>query len=249
MTDLQWSELADHNGPVIRYVEDVRDGLPLADLAVVVPGRSTDLAVATTLADRPGWLLATEDHEFAQALLDSGAAQIRHAFVMSADTSKHRDAPVVETVPRSSIDVREFLAGWLGAYPPGHPDHVDGTVEELIAQHWDWYDEPDWLAREHRSSGLVVRDGKVVAGTIVSIRPHPAPLGGPWVHDIWRVKDASEPGLGAALIAQSMRMLDEDGFPVLGLTVSDGNLARRTYERLGFTPVIEAWTLRLPPKA
>jgi ribosomal protein S18 acetylase RimI-like enzyme len=67
------------------------------------------------------------------------------------------------------------------------------------------------------------------------------------VHDVWRVPGVSEPGIGAALIAQAMRLLDEDGQPVLGLTVSDGNPARRVYERLGFQPVLESWTLHLPP--
>jgi ribosomal protein S18 acetylase RimI-like enzyme len=247
MTALEWSDLLDGDGAVLHYVEGERDGLPLADLARVAPGRSIDDAAAAVLARIPGWLLATEDAGLADALRKAGAEQIRHAFVMSADTSQHRDAPVVETVPRADIDPREFLHGWLAAYPPGHPDHEAGGDEEIITRCWDWYDEPVWLAREHRSSGLVVRDGQVVAGIIVSIRPQPVPFGGPWVHDVWRVPGVSEPGIGAALIAQAMRLLDEDGQPVLGLTVSDGNPARRVYERLGFQPVLESWTLHLPP--
>jgi ribosomal protein S18 acetylase RimI-like enzyme len=246
LSTLKWTDLLDGDGVVLRYVEDVRDGLPLADLARVAPGRNVDEAARTVLARNPGWLIATEDSAFAENLRAVGAEQIRHAFVMSAETSVHRDAAVVETVPRASIDAREFLAGWLAAYPAGHPDHEEGTDEDILARCWDWYDEPVWREREHRSSGLVVRDGQVIAGIIVSIRPQPAPFGGPWVHDIWRVPGASEPGTGSALIAQAMRLLDVDGQPVLGLTVSDGNPARRVYERLGFQPVLESWTLRLP---
>jgi hypothetical protein len=142
--------------------------------------------------------------------------------------------------------VRAFLQGWLAAYPPGHPDHEEGTDDEIVARCWDWYDEPEWLAREHRSSGLVVKDGRVVAGIIVSIRPQPLPFGGPWVHDVWRVAEVSEPGTGAALIAQAMRMLDQDGQPVLSLAVSEGNPARRVYESLGFVQQIESWTVHIP---
>lgn len=243
---MEWTELSDHDGPLLRFVADTRDGFPLADLAAVVDGRSADDAVAALLASHGGYLVATEDHDLATGLIDAGARQVRHAFVMSATTSRHRDARLVPTVTRSSVDVREFLPGWLAAYPAGHPDTEVGTDEEIITRCWDWYDEPDWLAREHRSSGLVVDDGQVVAGIIVSIRPQPLPFGGPWVHDVWRVPGMSTPGIGADLIAQAMRLLDEDGYPVLSLTVSEGNPARRVYERLGFEEQLESWTVHIP---
>jgi hypothetical protein len=244
-----WTELSDDGGPVLRYVEGVRDLLPIADRATVAPGRTVIEAVASAMSQLPGWKLATEDPELAEAMIAAGAVQTRHAYVMSADPSMHRDAPVVEIVPRSSIDVREFLPGWLASLPPGHPDHEDGTHEEIIERCWDWYDEPQWLAREHRSSGLVVSDGRVVAGIIISLRPQPVPYGGPWVHDVWRVPGESVPGTGAALIAQAMRLLDEDGLTTLGLAVSAGNPARRVYDRLGFIQQLEAWTFRIPPKS
>jgi RimJ/RimL family protein N-acetyltransferase len=245
---MEWTQLLDRQGPALQYVEDTRDGLPIADLARVAPGRPIEEAADIAFARLPGWLLATEDAALAETLLARGAGQVRHARLMGADTSLHRAAPAVEIVPRASVAVTDFLQGWLAAYPPGHPDHENGTDEDIIARCWDWYDEPEWRAREHRSSGLVVRDGQVVAGIVVSIRPQPVPYGGPWVHDIWRVAGQGEPGLGAGLIRQAMRMLDEDGYPVLGLTVSEGNPARRVYERLGFTQTVEAWTVRLPPK-
>jgi hypothetical protein len=241
---VKWTELSDEVGPVLRYVEGVRDLLPIADLATVAPGRTVIEAAAAAMSQLPGWKLATEDPELAEAMI-----QTRHAYVMSADPSIHRDAPVVEIVPRSSIDVREFLPGWLAASPPGDPDHEDGTDQEIIERCWDWYDEPVWLAREHRSSGLVVSDGKVVAGIIISLRPQPVPYGGPWVHDVWRMPGDSVPGTGAALIAQAMRLLDEDGLTTLGLAVSAGNPARRVYDRMGFIQQLEAWTFRIPPKS
>lgn len=245
---MEWTQLLDRQGAGLQYVEDTRDGLPIADLTRVAPGRPVDEAADMALDRLPGWLLATEDAALATALLDKGAGRVRHARLMGCDTSLHRDAPAIETVPRRSVPVSDFLHGWLAAYPEGHPDYESGTDDELVARCWDWYDEPDWLAREHRSSGLVVAGGQVVGGIIVSLRPQPVPYGGPWVHDVWRVPGISEPGLGAALIAQAMRLLDEDDQPRLGLTVSEGNPARRVYERLGFIEVVEAWTLLLPRK-
>lgn len=245
---MEWTQLLDRDGAALQYVEDTRDGLPIADLTRVAPGRPVDEAADIALSRLPGWLLATEDRELAETLLAKGAGQVRHARLMGADTALHREAPVVEIVPRAAVPVADFLHGWLAAYPAGHPDFEEGTDEDIIARCWDWYDEPEWQAREHRSSGLVVRDGQVVAGIVVSIRPQPIPYGGPWVHDVWRVPGQGEHGTGAALIAQAMRLLDEDGYPVLGLTVSEGNPARRVYERLGFEQTVEAWTLRLPPR-
>jgi ribosomal protein S18 acetylase RimI-like enzyme len=94
-----------------------------------------------------------------------------------------------------------------------------------------------------------VSNHRVVAGIIISLRPQPVPYGGPWVHDVWRVPGESAPGTGAALIAQAMRLLDEDGLTTLGLAVSEGNPARRVYDRLGFIQQFEAWTFRIPPNS
>jgi ribosomal protein S18 acetylase RimI-like enzyme len=246
---VEWSELLDRDGPALLYVEGTRDGLPIADLARVAPTRAVDEAADLALARLPGWLLATEDEPLARALLQRGATQVRQARVMTVDTSAHRAAPVLDTVPRSSLPVREFLPGWRAAYPAGHPDHEEGSDDDVVARCWEWYDEPEWLAREHRSSGLVVRNGRVVAGIIISLRPQPVPYGGPWVHDVWVTAEARGEGLGSRLLDQAMRLLDEDGLPTLGLAVSEGNPARGTYERLGFTTVLEAWTVHLPPKA
>ena len=243
---MEWTHLLDDDGPALEYVEGVRDKLPIADLARVAPGRTHGQAAVAALSRLSGWKLATEDAKLAEAVRRAGAVQTRHATVMSADPSPHRDAPAVEMVPRRSIDVRDILPGWLASSPVGHPDHEEGPEAEIIEQSWDWYDEPEWLEREHRSSGLVVRDGQVVAGIIISLRPQPVPYGGPWVHDVWRVPGISDPGTGAALLAQAMRMLAEDGFTTLGLAVSEGNPARRVYDRLGFVKQLEAWTFLLP---
>ena len=243
---MEWTHLTDTQGPVLGFVADTRDGLPLADLARIPAERTAAAAATAARVQLSGWLMATEDSSLASAAVAEGATRVRHAQVMSAATAPHADAAAIALVPRAEVPVRAFLDGWKTAYPPGHPDHETGTDAEIIERCWTWYDEPQWREREHRSSGLVVIDGTVVAGIIVSLRPQPPPYGGPWVHDVWRVPGVSAPGLGSALIDQALRMLAEDGEPRLGLTVSEGNAARDVYERLGFTEVLESWTVRWP---
>lgn len=243
---MEWTTLADWRGPVLEFVSDTREGLPIADLARIPDGVTVGPAIAAALAQLPGWLMATEDANLAAAALSAGATRVRHAHLMSAPTAPHADAPAIRLVPRADVPIREYLDGWMAAYPPRHPDHETGSDEEIIARCWTWYDEPPWLDREHRSSGLVVADGAVIGGIIVSLRPQPPPYGGPWVHDVWRVPGPSAPGLGYALIDQAMRMLAEDGEAQLGLTVSQDNPARGVYERLGFVEVLQSWTVLLP---
>jgi ribosomal protein S18 acetylase RimI-like enzyme len=150
------------------------------------------------------------------------------------------------TVPRRSVPVRALLPGWRAAYPVGHPDHEPGTDDEVIAECWDGYDTPEYAGAEHRSSGIVLRRGRPVAGIIVGLRDEPSPWGGPWVNDIWVDPAFAGRGIGAAILGQAQWLLAQDGFTTLGLVVSHGNPARRLYERSGFRTIMESWTLVLP---
>jgi ribosomal protein S18 acetylase RimI-like enzyme len=53
-------------------------------------------------------------------------------------------------------------------------------------------------------------------------------------------------GFGAALLVHAMIGTRDAGLPTLGLTVTDGNPARRLYDRMGFRPVLRTFTMRLP---
>lgn len=238
--------LADDRGPLLSYVPGERTGRPLADLVTLAPGRSIDDAATATLSTWPGWVLATSDADLAQALLAAGAEQRRRSTVMSATLPSPAAAMRLPTVPRRQVPARALLPGWRAAYPVGHPDHEAGTDDEVIASCWDVYDSPEYAGAEHRSGGIVLRAGRPVGGVIIGVREEPAPWGGPWVNDIWVDPQFAGRGIGAALLGQAQWLLARDGFRTLGLVVSQGNPARRLYERSGFRTVMESWTLVLP---
>ena len=237
---------------MLEYVPGERDGLPIADVARPAHGRPPLAAALAALRALPGWLLASEDGALIGALLDRGAVERRHAFVMSASLTPGphvSDASALELAPLPAV--ADMYPSWRRAYPPGHPDFEPGTDAEVIDRCWSHLGAGAHRSALHRSSGVVVRngdvtDGGVIAGIIVALRPEPSPYGGPWISDIWVDPAHAGQGIGAALIRRAQGQLAEDGHDRLGLAVTHGNPARRVYERAGFTPALESWTVRLP---
>jgi GNAT superfamily N-acetyltransferase len=148
--------------------------------------------------------------------------------------------------PFAEFEWSDIIPSWKAAYPVGHPDHVTGTDTDLVDIELRPYVEDAALGAVHRSTTLAVIDGRVVGAIVISLRPEPVPFGGPWITEVWRDPESPARGLGAALIGRALGMLHEDGFGTLGLAVTDANPARSTYERLGFEPAFESWTLLLP---
>ncbi len=232
---------------MLEYVVGERDTLPIADLARVAVGRTTGEAAATACAHLPGWLLASRDHDLIEVLLEAGAVERRHAFVMRATldtetTAEPGDVPDVVPLP----EVAALYPSWRRAYPLGHPDYEPGTDDDVIARCFAHVDTPEYRAVLHRSSGAVLTDGAVMAAIVVDLRPEPSPYGGPWISDIWVDPQYAGQGIGARLIGRAKHLLAEDGYTTLGLAVTHGNPARRVYERVGFTPALESWTVVLP---
>jgi ribosomal protein S18 acetylase RimI-like enzyme len=151
-----------------------------------------------------------------------------------------------EVLPFADVPWEAILPSWKAAYPPGHPDHETGDDQTLIDVHLRPYVEQGALGPAHRSSGVALRSGQVAAGIIISLRPEPAPFGGPWVTEVWRDPAPKYRGVGSLLIRRAMHLLNEDGYVTLGLAVSHSNPARMVYEALGFEQTSESWTLRLP---
>ena len=244
---LSWSTLEVQGEPVLHYVAGTRDGRPLADLAEPLTSDAAGMVVDSL----PGWVVASSDRAFVTGLTAHGAQLTRHRYVMSAQTSPHADAPLdvppnVHLVPLSQTTPMDLLPSWQAAYPVGHVDHESGTVEEILATCWDHVDDPAWRATEHRSTAIALIGDTIVGGIIIDIRSEPVPFGGPWLSDIWRRPGPTQRGLGAWLISRAMRLLHEDGYPTLGLSVTHGNPARNLYARLGFAEALESWTLRIP---
>jgi GNAT superfamily N-acetyltransferase len=63
----------------------------------------------------------------------------------------------------------------------------------------------------------------------------------PWLPEIFVVSDLQGHGLGALLLGHALRACADGGYKRLGLTVSEGNPARRLYERFGFQPFRATW--------
>ena len=89
-------------------------------------------------------------------------------------------------------------------------------------------------------------DGVIRAGVIVTDMPFQPPWHGPWVADIWRDPALRGRGVGRWLLARVQQDLIADGCACLGLAVSAGNPARRTYESIGFHTVAQTATVCLP---
>ena len=237
---------------MLSFVEGTRDGRRLADLAEVATGRSPDDAARAVADQCPGWCVSTRDEQLVAALQVAGADLTRHVHLMFASTQPGRhDHP---TVVLAGVTLHQFadfewsdiIPSWKAAYPVGHPDHVTGTDTDLVDIELRPYVEAEALGPVHRSTTLAAIEGRVVGAIVISLRPEPAPFGGPWITEVWRDPGSAAGGLGGALIERALAMLHEDGFGTLGLAVTDSNPARRTYERLGFESANESWTLMLP---
>jgi GNAT superfamily N-acetyltransferase len=200
-----------------------------------------------------GWVLATEDEALATELIGRGARVLRHAHGYSRDLradpapSSWGSPEVPEGlrltgVERNAGDLAPLL---LAAYPPGHPDHFGWTPEEARRE------VAGILAGEVLGpllpcSGLAL-DGDTVAGAcLVTLRDGSPPHGGPWVIEVYRHPAPRYAGAGTALLRRALWLATRAELPALSLVVSDGNPARRVYERLGFRHVGASRTLELP---
>jgi ribosomal protein S18 acetylase RimI-like enzyme len=251
---IDWKALADADGPVLRYVPELREGAPIADLASVAPNRTVSAAAAAALSQLPGWLLATDDLSLASCLVKMGAKPRRHALVMQCDlripvTAADPDPRFTLRALPDTTDPRAWapiLPSWRAAFPPDHPDHFDGDDPLAVAFLRRLVDGSE-LGPLHRSTTLLADEtGAPVAGIMVNIRSQYPPLGGPWIADIWRDPALRGTGVGGFLIGHAKRLLAEDGYSCLGLAVTAGNPARATYQAQGFRTITESQTVLLP---
>ncbi|HEX9950198.1 MAG TPA: GNAT family N-acetyltransferase [Rubricoccaceae bacterium] len=102
----------------------------------------------------------------------------------------------------------------------------------------DGDDDPDPIW-----SVTAMRDGLPTGVLSLTInRAPPAEPGGEktamcgWIGRLFVAEDQRGLGLGAALVAEAVRISREAGCSTCGLYVTHDNPARRLYERLGFVP-------------
>jgi ribosomal protein S18 acetylase RimI-like enzyme len=221
----EWRSLRDDDGTVIaRYLDVGRGTADLLELDVPV-----ERAVPIVLRELRGMRVAGPV-ELAHALVAAGARPLRHAHVYSH---------ALETLPDEPPGLRpldrppeDLLAAYDAAFPPGHPDRTQPPLPHLAA-----------IVAEGLldASGIAV-DGDAVVGAVLVGELHDAdpPLGGPWVMEVFR--DPRYPGVGRALLERALARVPG---PSLGLAVTEGNPARRLYERLGFRRLLTSFTVQL----
>lgn len=230
----------------------MRDGLTCADLARPKPNLDPIEAAQLTIALHPADLVATQNKEFAQALLAQGCSLRRNALAMTLNVQDHPTKSASDMSGDYSLIFIEDLSAdalfdsWFSAYPAGHPDFHPGTRAELIAENLKPLLDRSMMGANHRSSQAVLNGSRAIAGIIISLREGRAPYGGPWGSELWVAPAHQHMGIGKSLISTAITQLREDGFTSLGLAVTKGNPAQLLYESIGFQLVEESWTLTLP---
>lgn len=228
---------------------------PEATCRDLVEGRADEIAEAVRHRF-PGHLVRISDRaDVTASLLAAGGRAGRHSFTMTRDRT--RPAPPVASPPGVALEpltidaAAEYATVMRRAYPPDHPDHepADDDPERARAM-VEAYLRGEVVGPFLRDLSWAATDsGRVVGAIVVSehgtSRTFP---GGPWITDVFVDPRAVGRGVGAALVAATIRAAatPEDG-SVLGLAVTFGNPARHLYERLGFTVQSETWAVHLPP--
>ena len=227
--------------PVGRYDHDERHGQVHADLFLREPGISAERAAAAVLADLRGVRIAG-DEELGHELIAAGGQPLRHAHLLSHDLSERPELPEVPGYRLTDVErpAADLMDAFFAAYPPGHPDHRAETYERALAA-IDDYVKGGEFGPLRRGSGLAVApDGAVAGAILIGTLPGDPPLYGPWIIEVFR--HPAHPGVGRALIERALAIADA---PALGLMVTEGNPARRLYERLGFRLVHTALVVQI----
>lgn len=231
---------------MLSYVEGTREGRPYADLAEVLgPG-----AVEAVLREMPGWVVSG-DEALGRRLLSAGGRRLKHAHVHSRDLRKDPAPPRwAETgygvLACEAVPAAEVFPAWRAAYPPGHPDRNLAGDDAALG-----LDLAPMLRGESYGTllpcgGLMLLDDRVVAGVLVGALDGEPPYGGPWILDVFRDPEPRFAGLGAVMLRRALALATLHGLTALGLAVSDGNPARRVYDRLGFRAAFSSITVIVP---
>jgi GNAT superfamily N-acetyltransferase len=132
----------------------------------------------------------------------------------------------------------DLLAARLRAFAAGHVDHAPERAQAAVLDRIVSGREAGPLLP---CSRLAVADaeGEVVGVALVTDPPAVGGEGGPWIADIYRDPSPEWAGLGTALLHAVLVAAVEQRHAAIGLAVTEGNPARRLYERLGFRIVRE----------
>jgi mycothiol synthase len=196
-------------------------------------------------------LVRTQDPMEAERLLRGGHRLRRLAHDMSADLPEPEAPAGAASTPAGfhlvGMDARTPSQIALAAASATPPDHVDHAV-------WSAVNREEYWARlldgdgpcgpvEPGASRLLVGPAAAIAGAIAVTAMAPSAWwrGGAWIPEIFVLPDFQNRGLGRLLLGHAMGAARTSGHPRMGLTVSEGNPARRLYERQGFRVFRSTW--------
>jgi GNAT superfamily N-acetyltransferase len=234
----------DDGVPAISFDQGERDGRPWADhVRVIGPGASRVIMSQLT-----GWAVSTEV-ELGQELVSLGARRLRHAHSMDCDLASlplhPGEAPEGFRFAPADRTPEEIFPAWRAAYPAGHIDYQPRDPDAALTGELIPLLDGRLVGPLMPCSALAVAAAdRVLAGVLVNdVR------GVPWVSDVFRHPETSAPGLGARLLRHVQEKARKHGVSRLGLVVTEGNPARRVYERIGFTLRETSYTVVIPRTA
>lgn len=215
-----------------------------------LPGVNPDRVAGQARHDLAGHRLETSDEHLVAALVAGGLRLRRAATELRHDLDR-LPAPAALPTGWSLADPGwddDLAEGLAAAYGPGHPDGSwQPSDTEQIRAMFDTGEPvpPLWPA----SARLVDPDGRS-AGHVLCAGPVPwTDHVCAWVLNLAVAPRAQGRGAGRALLTHALRGARESGLPAVGLSVADGNPARRMYDSAGFRPLTRVLSVLLPEPA
>ena len=178
--------------------------------------------------------------ELARKLIEAGAAQRRHARLMTHDL---RDVPwdIDPRVVPLTASEQELLPSHQAAYRPDHPGLRSSRARTrrsasccAASSSGRCWRQPD---------GVV--DGRIVGAAILNDFPGDPPAAGPWLSELFREPRAS-PASAASCCAARWPRPPPTGSPALGLVVTGGNSAAASTRTRASRTVREDISVTMP---
>ncbi|MCF2527286.1 GNAT family N-acetyltransferase [Yinghuangia soli] len=250
--------LRDARGRIVAdYLAGMRGGRPWADDLRAAPGTPVPDLVAAIRAGLPDWHVSV-DEEVGVQLAAHGAELRRHSHCYTWDLAAAPPEPRWEfpalprtmvMVPAGDLEAAHLTPAWMSAYPVGHPDNRHGETFESAREQLAILFDGTLIGGLMPCSVAVLDGSRPIAACLVSDRPGSAPMGGPWITEVFRDAASRYAGLGVTVLRSTLARAAQDGVRAIGLTVTEGNRARNTYDKLGFALTGSFMTLTIPPAA
>jgi len=234
----------EHGGPVARFRWREEGGELTVRMFEPSPGVPADRAARVAVGELAGVRIKSHHEEAARALVGAGCTMMRAATDMQRDAT----GPVPESPPGDGWAIvphawdAELAAALDAAYGPDHPDRGD-----RVARLRSLTEGEGRLSFLAEASARLRDPGGRSMGQVFTVGPVPwgsVPMS--WVLDLAVGPGGQGRGFGAALLAYAISGTRRAGLTVVGLTVTDGNPARRLYDRMGFRPVLRHFDVRAP---